>query len=80
MGSEGTLGIVTAAWLRLVPAPEARAVVYAFYDSVASGCEAVAAVTANGIRTSVLEYLEGRALVASMGSFPFAAPEAQRSP
>ena len=76
VGSEGTLGIVTAAWLRLIPAPETRAVVYAFYDSVASGCEAVAAVTANGIQASVLEYLEGRALVASMGSFPFPAPEA----
>ena len=27
VGSEGTLGIVTAAWLRLIPAPETRAVV-----------------------------------------------------
>ena len=74
IGSEGTLGIVTSAWLRLIPAPETRAVVYAFYNSVTAGCEAVAAVTANGIEASVMEYLEGRALAASIGSFPFEAP------
>ena len=33
VGSEGTLGIVTAAWLRLVPAPEAALPVAAFYAS-----------------------------------------------
>lgn len=75
IGSEGTLGLVTAAWLRLIPAPDARAVVYAFYDSVRAGCGAVAAVMANGIQVSALEYLEGRALGASIGSFPFDAPD-----
>src|SRR5918997_1979328 len=31
IGSEGTLGIVTAAWLRLVPRPEAAFPLVAFY-------------------------------------------------
>ena len=31
IGSEGTLGIVTAAWLRLIPAPEAAIPVAAVY-------------------------------------------------
>ncbi|HEX5714373.1 MAG TPA: FAD-linked oxidase C-terminal domain-containing protein, partial [Solirubrobacterales bacterium] len=74
-GSEGTLGIVTAAWLRLVPAPEAQAIVVAFYDDVASGCAAATAVLASGIQATALEYLDAGALAASIGSFPFPAPE-----
>jgi glycolate oxidase subunit GlcD len=73
-GSEGTLGIITAAWLRLVPAPEAQTVVVGFYGDVESGCAAVADVMASGLRPAVLEYLDAGALTASIGSFPFAAP------
>src|SRR5213083_543801 len=40
IGSEGTLGLVTAAWLRLVPAPEAALPVIAFHADVARGCAA----------------------------------------
>ncbi len=43
IGSEGTLGIVTAAWLRLVPAPEAQLPVLATYAGTAAGCTAIAA-------------------------------------
>ena len=73
-GSEGTLAVVTAAWLRLVPAPEAQAVVAAFYPSAAAGCAAVAAVMGSGIEPTALEYLDAGALAASIGSFPFPAP------
>src|SRR5205823_2498072 len=41
VGSEGTLGIVTAAWLRLLPAPEAALPVGAFYADSAAGCDAL---------------------------------------
>jgi glycolate oxidase subunit GlcD len=77
-GSEGTLAIVTAAWLRLVPAPEAQAIVVAFYDDVASGCAAATAVLGSGIQPTALEYLDAGALAASIGSFPFPAPERAR--
>ncbi|MBA3327145.1 MAG: FAD-binding oxidoreductase, partial [Solirubrobacterales bacterium] len=40
-GSEGTLGIVTAAWLRFVPAPEAALPVAATYADAAAGCAAI---------------------------------------
>ena len=36
-GSEGTLGIVTAAWLRLIPAPEAQLPVLATFPSTDAG-------------------------------------------
>jgi glycolate oxidase subunit GlcD len=74
VGSEGTLGIVTAAWLRLVPAPEARGIAIGFYDSSAAGCEAILAVMASGSRPTALEFLDRGTLDAGLGSFPFEAP------
>ena len=57
-GSEGTLGIVTAAWLRLVPAPEAQLPVLATFPGTASGCAAIARVLAHGVAASALEYAD----------------------
>jgi len=74
IGSEGTLGIVTSAWLRLVPAPEERGVAVAFYPDVRSGCDAVENTIANGIQASALEFLDERAALACVGSFPLDAP------
>ena len=74
IGSEGTLGIVTAAWLRLVPAPEARGVVVSFFDSSSAGCEAILAVMASGIQPTALEFLDRGTLAAAIGSLPFDAP------
>ena len=76
VGSEGTLGIVTAAWLRLAPAPETRGIVIGFYPDVASGCAALAAVTGSGLQPTALEFLDRGALAASLGSFPLPAPRA----
>ena len=62
IGSEGTLGIVTAAWLRLVPAPEAAWPVAAFYDGIPAGCRAIERVFGNGLEVAALEYLDGGTL------------------
>ncbi|HEX6699815.1 MAG TPA: FAD-linked oxidase C-terminal domain-containing protein [Gaiellaceae bacterium] len=65
VGSEGTLGIVTAAWLRLVPAPEAAYPVVGFYGDAASGCAAIEAVLGNGLLLAALEFLDEGALAAA---------------
>jgi glycolate oxidase subunit GlcD len=70
IGSEGTLGIVTAAWLRLIPAPEAALPVAASYASARDGCAAILGVLANGLAAAALEYLDGGALAATRGAFP----------
>jgi FAD/FMN-containing dehydrogenase len=70
VGSEGTLGIVTAAWLRLVPAPEAQLPVIAAYPSSAAGCAAILRVPAAGIRACALEFLDVPTMDAAGGAFP----------
>ncbi len=62
IGSEGTLGIITAAWLALTPAPPRTIPVLAGYGSIAAGVEAVEAALASGVVPATLEYLEGRCL------------------
>jgi glycolate oxidase subunit GlcD len=74
IGSEGTLGIVTAAWLRLVPAPEAAWPVAAFYAGIAAGCRAIERVFGNGLEVAALEYLDGGTLGAAGASFPVGMP------
>jgi glycolate oxidase subunit GlcD len=75
VGSEGTLGIVTAAWLRLVPAPAAQLPVVALYPDAITGCTALEAVLANGLQPAALEYLDEGAVAGSIGAFPGEAPD-----
>ena len=72
IGSEGTLGIITAAWLRLIPAPEARdARGRRSTTAPRRGCEAIEAVLAAGCGAAALEYLDGRPLAMRAGrAFP----------
>lgn len=74
IGSEGTLGIITAAWLKLAPAPETRGIVVGFYPDIRTGCEAIAMVMGSGLQPTALEYLDRGALAASIGSYPLPAP------
>jgi glycolate oxidase subunit GlcD len=78
VGSEGTLAIITGAWLRLIPAPEMVLPVAAAYDTVQAGCAAIESILANGFVAAAVEFVEGAALTASRGAFPTALPEAAR--
>jgi glycolate oxidase subunit GlcD len=70
IGSEGTLGIITDAWLRLVPSPPvARPVVATFTDPQA-GCAAFLNVVASGLCPAALEFLDKGAVLASRAAFP----------
>jgi glycolate oxidase subunit GlcD len=65
IGSEGTLGVVTAAWLKLIPAPELQLPVVATYADARAGCDALLGVLANGIVPAALEFLDEGALEAA---------------
>jgi glycolate oxidase subunit GlcD len=78
-GSEGTLGIVTSAWLRLIPAPAADPVpVAAAYPTVLAGCEAIEAVLASGVVPATIEYLDAGALAAAGAAVPGGLPSDAR--
>jgi FAD/FMN-containing dehydrogenase len=70
VGSEGTLGVITAVRLRLLPAPEAALPLVVFLASGAEGCAAIETVFATGLRPSVLDFLDGDALAIAAGGYP----------
>jgi glycolate dehydrogenase FAD-linked subunit len=69
VGSEGTLGIVTRATLRLVRAPEAYRTMLAVFDSVDAASEAVSAIVAAGIVPAALEMMDRLILQAVEAAF-----------
>jgi FAD/FMN-containing dehydrogenase len=75
VGSEGTLGVITAAWLRLIPAPATGAVVAAFFPTARAGCDAVLEIIGTGLRPAAIEFLDQRSFAAAAGAYPGAAPE-----
>ncbi len=70
IGSEGTLGVITAVRLRLLPAPEASLVMVVFLADLREGCAAIEQVLAAGMRPSVLDFLDGRTLAMVAGGYP----------
>jgi glycolate oxidase subunit GlcD len=69
VGSEGTLGVFTSAWLKLIPAPEAAYPVVGAFADAAAGCAAIEAVIGNGLAVAALEYLDGGASAAAPAAF-----------
>jgi glycolate oxidase len=58
VGSEGTLGIVTSAWLRLTALPESVRVSVAAFDDIDAASEAVSAIIGAGILPTALEMMD----------------------
>ncbi len=69
VGSEGTLGIVTAAWVRLMRLPEAVRVWLATFTDVESASDAVSAIIAAGIVPTALEMMDAIATQAVEAAF-----------
>ena len=74
VGSEGTLGLVTAAWLRLVPAPELELPVIGLYRDADAGISAIERVLASGVVPAAIEYLDGVTLSFAGDAYPFGLP------
>jgi glycolate oxidase len=58
VGSEGILGIVTKATVRLRPIPVARKTVSAFFDSTAEGTSGLSAITLSPVRPAAIEFFD----------------------
>jgi glycolate oxidase len=55
VGSEGTLGIVTKVWLRLLPLPEDVRTFVAIFADIDSGARAASAIIASGVVPAAME-------------------------
>jgi glycolate oxidase len=64
VGSQGTLGIITEATLRLRPLPGPRATMLAFFGSLGAAGDAVAAMTRSGLVPVTLELLDRETILA----------------
>jgi len=64
VGSEGTLGVVVGATVKLLPVPRATATATAYFPDARTAVEAVTRLRRTGLRPSTLEFLDHATLAA----------------
>lgn len=74
IGSEGTLGIVTEATLRLTPLPEAVCTLLAVFETVADCTECVVDIIGHGVMPAALEMIDRTILLAIEDAFQLGFP------
>jgi glycolate oxidase subunit GlcD len=62
VGSEGTLGIITKARLRICPLPEAKSVVVAMFDEIEDAGGTAVNVLTSGVTPAAMEIMDGSAI------------------
>ena len=68
VGSEGTLGVATKAWLRVVPVPETVKTLVAFFDSTHAAGEAVGEIVTSGVVPGAIEMMDNLSIRAAEGA------------
>jgi glycolate oxidase len=74
-GSEGTIGLVTRAWLKLTRLPEAVRVVLALFPDIAGASVSVSQVIASGFLPAALEIMDRLAIKAVNDMYKLGLPE-----
>ncbi|MFT8362835.1 MAG: glycolate oxidase subunit GlcD [Sporolactobacillus sp.] len=67
VGSEGTLGVITEATLKLIPKPESQKTILALYQDLEAAGRSVSAIIANKMIPATLEFLDQDTLKAVEG-------------
>ncbi|MBE7711476.1 MAG: FAD-binding protein [Cyanobacteria bacterium SIG31] len=58
IGSEGTLAVVVEAVLKLIPKPEAKQLVLAYFDNIENATEAVDKILINNISPAAIDFMD----------------------
>ncbi|RMD59122.1 MAG: FAD-binding protein [Nitrospirae bacterium] len=64
VGSEGTLGVITKIFLKIIPLPEKIITLSATFSSIEDAAKAVVALTSSKITPSTLEFMDSNAILA----------------
>jgi len=66
VGSEGTLGVITKATLKLLPQPKQQLLMLVSFHSASDACKAVSAIFRAGVVPSAVEFMERSAIELAM--------------
>ena len=75
VGSAGSFGLVTEAWLRIMRLPESVRVVLALYPDIVSAAETVSAIIAGGLLPSALEMMDKLVIKAVNDAYKLGLPD-----
>ncbi len=75
VGSEGTMGVVTRAWVRLTRLPETARLMLALFPDPTLASSAISAIVAAGMVPAALEFMDGLTCRAVDAAFRLAFPE-----
>jgi glycolate oxidase len=78
-GSEGTFGIITSLWVRLVPKATAFRTIIATFSTTADACNAVSDIIAAGFLPAAMEMLDGSMGQCIEDAFHFGFPRDARA-
>jgi glycolate oxidase len=73
-GSEGTFGIITSLWVRLIPKATSFRTIVGLFSSTADACNTVSDVIAAGYLPAAMEMLDGRMVEIVNDAFHFGYP------
>ncbi len=68
VGSEGTLGVATKIWLRVIPKPEAVRTLVAFFPTTGEAGEAVSEIVSKGMVPGAMEMMDRLSIQAAEGA------------
>lgn len=77
VGSEGTLGLITSATIKLIPKPKARSTALALFKRLEDVGKAVTRILTSGIFPSALEFMDSEAIRAVEEYKPVGLPRAE---
>jgi len=75
VGSEGTLGIATKVWLRIIPKPESVRTLVAFFGSTVKAGEVVSEIVSAGMVPGAIEMMDNLSIRAAEGATGAGYPE-----